>query len=60
MQEIQWNEEKNAWLKRERGIGFEDISVEIIQHGALATLNHPNQEKYPNQKILVVGIGCYA
>lgn len=60
MKEIQWSEEKNAWLKQNRGIGFEDIATAIIQNGILATINHPNRRKYPNQKIFLVERGCYA
>jgi len=60
MQEIQWNEEKNAWLKEERGIGFEDIIIAINEKRILASLRHPNTEKYPNQRVLVIAIENYA
>lgn len=60
MQEIQWNEEKNAWLKEERGVGFEDITIAINENRILASLKHPNTEKYPNQRVLIVVIGNYA
>lgn len=49
-----WNHEKNEKLKRERGISFEDI-IEAIELGGLVdTLDHPDQETYPNQKIYVI------
>lgn len=60
MQEIQWNEEKNVWLKEERGVGFEDITIAINENRILASLKHPNTEKYPNQRVLIVVIGNYA
>lgn len=54
MKEIHWNEEKNEWLKRERGIGFEDIVAALKTEKFLDAMDHPNQKKYPNQKIFVV------
>lgn len=60
MQEIQWNEEKNTWLKEKRGIGFEDIIVAINEKRILASLKHPNIEKYPHQRVFVVAIENYA
>lgn len=59
MKEIQWNEEKNAWLKQKRTIGFEDISAAIIDGNLLGTVRHPNEEKYPHQKIFIVKIRNY-
>lgn len=49
-----WNPEKNSKLKKERGIGFEDI-VEAINAGKLLdVVEHPNQHKYPGQLIYIV------
>jgi len=59
MKEIQWNAEKNVWLKQKRKIGFEDISVAIVDGNLLGTVCHPNKEKYPHQKIFLVKIGNY-
>jgi uncharacterized DUF497 family protein len=54
-----WSPEKNALLKKERGVGFEDAVFHIEAGDALDVLEHPNQAKYPNQKIAVVLIeGC--
>lgn len=49
-----WNLENNSKLKQERGIGFEDIIAAINKNNLLDVIDHPNQEKYPNQKIFVV------
>ncbi len=49
-----WNIEKNAKLKEERGIGFEDIVEAIDGDGLLDVLSHPDQQKYPGQRIYVV------
>ena len=55
-----WNNEKNEQLKRERGLSFEQVVMHIGQGDVLDVVDHPNQEKYPNQKILIVEIGDYA
>jgi len=48
-----WNEEKDKILKKQRGIGFEDI-IEAMDSGLLDVYDHPNKKDYPNQKIYVV------
>ena len=57
---IRWNADKNAELMRERGVSFEEILSSTEQGGLLATLEHPNARKYPNQRIWVVKIRGYA
>lgn len=60
MQYFDWDKEKNALLKVDRGVCFEDI-VEAIDEGRLlATLSHPNKARYPNQKMYIVSINDYA
>ena len=55
-----WSEEKNAVLRRERGISFERIVVAIEEGHLLDVLEHPNQAKYGNQLVLIVEIDRYA
>lgn len=55
-----WNNEKNEQLKNERGICFEDIVLRIHSDHILAIVNHPNQKKYPSQKILIINVDGYA
>ena len=60
MELFSWNTEKNEILARERGITFEEI-VQRIESGAkVIETDHPNQNKYPNQKILIVDVEGYA
>lgn len=54
-----WNSEKNQLLMQERGISFERIVFEIGSGNELAVLEHPNQEKYQGQKILMVQVDDY-
>lgn len=54
-----WSPDKNQLLLRERGISFERIVFEISSGNELAVLKHPNQEKYPGQKISMVQVDDY-
>ncbi|QBQ56565.1 hypothetical protein E3U44_12670 [Nitrosococcus wardiae] len=47
-------------LKAERGISFEEIVFYIERGDEVDILEHPNQEKYPGQKISVVVVEEYA
>lgn len=38
---------------------FEEITLAIEEHGLLDILQHPNSEKYPGQRILVVSLRSY-
>jgi hypothetical protein len=51
---IRFSPQKNAQLKEERGVGFEDVLLAIEMGHVLDDLTHPNQEKYPNQSIMVI------
>ncbi len=60
MKPFRWNAEKNETLASERGISFERIVVAIESDGLLDILAHPNQSKYPGQRVLVVSSDNYA
>ena len=60
MKSINWNSDKNMTLKVERGVSFEEVLVAISQGALLDVLVHPDQERYPNQRIFVVRIRGYA
>lgn len=48
-----WSSEKNEILKKTRGISFEEI-VEAAVSETLADYEHPNKDKYPNQRVAIV------
>ncbi len=56
MRSIAWSPEKNRELKSDakRKICFEDIVAAIESGGLLDDIEHPNREKYPSQRMLVV------
>ena len=59
VKDFDWSKEKNEKLKRERGISFQDV-VDAIENGnLLKRISHPNQKKYPGQKIFIVKIKEY-
>ena len=60
MKPFRWSAEKNETLTSERGISFESIVVAIESGGLLDILAHPNQAKYPGQRVLVVACDNYA
>ncbi|MCP4138891.1 MAG: BrnT family toxin [Chloroflexi bacterium] len=60
MKTFAWNTDKSILLKEMREISFEEIVFYIEKGFLLDVLDHPNKEKYPNQKIFVVQIDDYA
>lgn len=54
-----WSEEKDNLLKNTRGIGFEEIVLAIKNKKVLDVYDHPDQMRYPNQKIYVVEANNY-
>lgn len=59
MKIFRWNHEENEQLKIERKISFEEIVLAIEGDGLLDILQHPNESKYPQQRILVVALDGY-
>lgn len=51
---VRYSFEKNELLKKERGVGFEDVILSIQSGYLLDDLRHPNQEKYPSQDMFVI------
>ena len=59
MKRFNWNDGKNERLRAERGITFEEILFHIENGDLLDVLEHPNADRYPGQRILVVGVNDY-
>ncbi len=60
MKFFDWSDEKNAWLLVERNVTFEEVVFWIIRGGLIDILEHPNKERYPNQRIFIVKMDDYA
>jgi uncharacterized DUF497 family protein len=59
MKPINWNSTKNQQLIVERGISFEDIVFYMQQGQLLDDIQHPNNDKYPEQRIFVINVDNY-
>ena len=59
MKYIDWSKEKNERLKQERELSFEDVLISIEEGNLLDIVEHPNKNRYPNQKIFIVTINNY-
>jgi uncharacterized DUF497 family protein len=54
--EFAFSPKKNEMLMFKRGVNFPMVIEAIAEKGILLDFEHPNQKKYPDQRILVVGI----
>ena len=54
-----WSDEKDNKLRKESGIGFEDILFHISSGDLLGVVPHPNVQKYPDPKIMYVRADDY-
>ena len=56
---VDWSEEKNQQLIKQRGVSFESLVASIEQGGLLDVVKHRNQNRYPGQWMYVVEINEY-
>jgi uncharacterized DUF497 family protein len=56
---FRWDNEKNELLETTRGVCFEQVVLLMDKGEILDTIENPNQEKYPGQKIAVLMIDTY-
>ena len=54
-----WDSDKNERLKKERDISFEQIIFHLSQGDLWKIADHPDQKKYPGQKIYFVAVDDY-
>ena len=59
MKYFDWNNEKNEYLKKARGVSFEQVELAIASGDLIDRLSHPNPSKYPNQRVFLVRIEDY-
>ncbi len=60
MKYFAWDEDKNNLLKETRNISFEEIVLSLSNNKLLEVVEHPNKQKYPNQRIFIVEVRDYA
>lgn len=59
MKKVDWSKEKSRWLKETRGVSFEEMKVAIDSGKLIEEIDHPNQKRYPNQRMYVVNFREY-
>lgn len=59
MKPFNWDPEKNERLKKERGVSFEDVLFHLQLNDVIDIFDHPNQKRYPGQKIFAVAMEGY-
>jgi uncharacterized DUF497 family protein len=57
---FRWDNEKNEILTKNRGVCFEQVIILMERGDVLDTIEHPQQDRYPGQKIAIVQIDDYA
>ena len=60
MKRFVWTVQENELLRDDHGICFEAILFDIENGEVLDVLEHPNQAKHGNQRILMVALSEYA
>ena len=50
---------KNEWLLEERSINFIKVIEIIAEKGYLLNIEHPNKQKYPHQRLIVLEYNNY-
>ncbi len=60
MRYFHWSVEKNEQLREGRDVTFEEAVFYLMHGGLLDTIEHPNREKYPSQRIFIINIDDYA
>ena len=60
MKRFSWDPIKNAKLKQERDVSFEEVVFHIGQGHLLDIIENPHDEKYRDQRIFVVDMDDYA
>ena len=54
-----WDPDKEKCLKENRGLSFYYVLFHIENDDLLDVREHPNKEKYPNQKLLIIKMNDY-
>lgn len=54
-----WDPTKNDFLKATRNVCFEAVIVHLGRGDVWRVAEHPNQERYPGQKLFFVAIDDY-
>ena len=56
---FKWDYAKNRTLLQSRGISFEEVIEAICEGHVVSDTIHPNIEKYPHQRLIVIHVKGY-
>jgi uncharacterized DUF497 family protein len=56
---LRWSHEKNQLLRQTRAVSFEEIAFHIERDEILDVRKHPNEGRYPHQRIFVIELDDY-
>jgi len=59
MKYVDWDPDKNAQLKRERDISFEEVTALYVEGKVLDIVEHHGPGKYSHQKMFFVEVRAY-
>ena len=59
IESIEWNQQKNEQLQRTRGVSFERVASLLLENAFLDVYDHPDQERYPRQQVVVIEMDDY-
>jgi hypothetical protein len=54
-----WDNAKNEKLRAGRGVSFEEVVFHIERGDILDIVEHPNQERYAGQRVIILQIADY-
>jgi len=57
--EFEYSAEKDIWLKKERGLGFEEVIQRLRQGNVVGIVDNANQHRYPGQRVYMVDVNGY-
>jgi uncharacterized DUF497 family protein len=60
MKTYAWNSDKNEQIRKERGISFQEIVLNIQLGHEAGIFEHPNQDRHHGQKVSVVLVESHA
>lgn len=58
MKKFTWNDEKNEWLKKERGLSFDDV-LDCFSNGKFYGVYENPSRNFPKQEVFLVAINDY-
>ena len=56
---VEWDSAKDELLRERRGVSFGDVVAAVTEGDLIDITPHPNQKRYPHQRMFIVTIRSY-